>query len=49
MIPDTLERCALNNCCDYAGESVQYHIAHDYIHSLPKLFGREDAQVEETD
>ena len=49
MVPNALERCALNNRCDYACESVQYHIAHDNVHRLPKLLSREDAQIEETD
>ena len=49
MIPDALERRALYDRCYDACESVQYHVAHDDVHRLPKLFGREDAQIEETD
>lgn len=49
MIPDALERRALYDRCYDTCESVQYYIAHDNVHHLPKLFGREDAQVEETD
>ena len=49
MIPDTVERCALYDSRYYTRGSVQYHIAHDDVHRLPKLFSREDAQVEETD
>lgn len=49
MIPDTLERRALYDRCYDACERVQYHIAHDNVHRLAEFFGREDAQVEETD
>ena len=49
MIPDALERRALYDGRYDACESVQYHIAHDNVHRLPKLLSREDAQVEETD
>ena len=49
MIPDALDRRALYNGCYYACESVQYHIAHDNVHGLPKLSSREDAQVEQAD
>ena len=49
MIPDALERRALYHGCYDACESVQYHVAHDNVHRSPKLFSREDAQIEETD
>lgn len=49
MIPDALERRALYNRRYDACESVKYHIGHDNMHRLPKLFSGEDAQIEETD
>lgn len=49
MIPDALERRALDDGRYDACERVQYHIAHYDVHRLPEFLGREDAQVEETD